>query len=68
MEVPEEGGGEGGDGYQGGSSNSQQPAVGTIPNKKPVVGDVKLLPSKTLVHLGKQGFAEVCNYTFSVAG
>ena len=71
MDISNEmGGGEGQDIPAPGSSNSADvPVVATIPVQKPVVGDIKLSPSKTQVYLGnKAGYADICNYTFDVAG
>ena len=54
-------------GGSGGGESSK--SVATIPSLKPAVGSVRELPSRTQVFLSaKQGYQDVCNYVFGIAG
>ena len=49
-------------------SSSFKP-IATIPAKKPAVGTILKLSSRTQVFINnKQGFQDVFNYTFEIAG
>ena len=51
------------------AASSQPVATPTIPVTKPFVGLVRLKPSSTEVYVNsKDGFKEVCNFIFTVAG
>ena len=54
---------------ESGKSSGNCRNVTTIPSKKPTVGTVRMMPSRTQVFLGsKMQYQGVCNYVFSVAG
>ena len=43
--------------------------VETIPSVKAATGSIQTLPSKTEVYISaNQGFKDICNYTFKIAG